>query len=164
MRFSWLFAQNVAFFMKPTFIQVLIKKTMLETRIKQIFLFKSRGSVLYFHVLYVQIFIQQNILGEILVKNIKNAGGGWQSFSKTLAGKELIWNDTGYSEHALWAQYNSWQDRKISFYWHMAWQHLIWPQFTDVLLKLLVTCTVSALICLAPGEVCIWKVSCLMWS
>ncbi len=48
-------------------------------------------------------------------------------------------------EHALRAQYNSWQDRKISFYWHMAWQHLIWPQFTDVLLKLLVSGTVSAL-------------------
>ncbi len=34
------------------------KKRMLEARIKQ-----SRGSVLYFEVLHVQIFIQQNILG-----------------------------------------------------------------------------------------------------
>ncbi len=33
----------------------------------------------------------------------------------------------------------------------MAWQHLIWPQFTDVLLKLLVTRTVSVLVWLAPG-------------
>ncbi len=33
----------------------------------------------------------------------------------------------------------------------MAWQHLIWPQFTDVLLKLLVTCTVSVILWLAPG-------------
>ncbi len=50
------------FFMKPTFIQVLIKKTMLEAKIK-LFLFESRGSDLYFDVLHVQIFIQQNILG-----------------------------------------------------------------------------------------------------
>ncbi len=51
--------------------------------------FKSRGSVLYFDVLHAQIFIQQTILGgyEIFVKIIKNAGGGWQLFSKTLAGK-----------------------------------------------------------------------------
>ncbi len=48
------------------------------------------------------------------------------------------------------AQCNSWQDRKISFYWHMAW-HLIWPQVTVVLLKLLVTCSVSMFVWLAPG-------------
>ncbi len=48
-------------------------------------------------------------------------------------------------EHVLRAQYNGRQDRKIHFYWHMAWQYLIWPQFTDVLLKLLVTCTVFIL-------------------
>ncbi len=57
----------------------------------------------------------------------------------------LIWHGTGCSapavfvsaseEHMLWAQYSGWQDRKISFYWHTAWQHLIWPQLTDVLLK-----------------------------
>ncbi len=33
----------------------------------------------------------------------------------------------------------------------MAWQHLIWPQFTDVLLKLLVTGTVSVLVWFALG-------------
>ncbi len=32
-----IFAQNVAFFMKSTYIQVLIKKTMLKARIKLIF-------------------------------------------------------------------------------------------------------------------------------
>ncbi len=36
---------------------------MLEPRIKQLFLFFSRGFDLYFNVLQVQIFIQQNILG-----------------------------------------------------------------------------------------------------
>ncbi len=51
--------------MKPTYIQVLIiKKTMLEAGIKQIFFFfERRGFDLYFDVLHVQIFIQQNILG-----------------------------------------------------------------------------------------------------
>ncbi len=62
-------------------------------------------------------------------------------------------------EHALWAQYNGWQDRKISFYWHTAWQHLFWPQFTDVLLKLLVTCSVSALVWLALGAEAKWSMS-----
>ncbi len=52
------------FKMKPTYIQVLIKKkTMLEARIQQIFFFERRGSDLYFVVLHVQIFIQQNIPG-----------------------------------------------------------------------------------------------------
>ncbi len=37
MKFSQLFAQDVAFFMKPAYIQVLIK-TMPEAKIKQIFL------------------------------------------------------------------------------------------------------------------------------
>ncbi len=36
--------------------------------------------------------------------------------------------------------------QKIGLYWHMACQHLIWAQFTDVLLKLLISCTVSALV------------------
>ncbi len=36
---------------------------MIEVRIKQIFSFESRGSVLYFDVLHVQMFIQLNILG-----------------------------------------------------------------------------------------------------
>ncbi len=58
-------------------------------------------------------------------------------------------------EHALWAQYDGWQDRKISFYW----QHLIWPQFTDVLLKLLVIWTVSALVWLAPVAEAKWSAS-----
>ncbi len=58
-------------------------------------------------------------------------------------------------EHALWAQYDGWQDRKISFYW----QHLIWPQFTDVLLKLLVIWTVSALVWLAPVAEAKWSPS-----
>ncbi len=65
MKFSQLFAQDVAFFMKPAYIQVLIK-TMPEAKIKQIFLLrvnKSRGSDLYFDVLHVQIFTQRNILG-----------------------------------------------------------------------------------------------------
>ncbi len=52
-------------------------------------------------------------------------------------------------EHMLQAQLV--QDRKVSFYWHMAWQNLIWPQFTDVLQKLLVTCTVSELVRFTPG-------------
>ncbi len=46
-------------------------------------------------------------------------------------------------EHALRAQYNGWQDSKICFYWHMAWQYLIffnnkkiWWQFADFILKL----------------------------
>ncbi len=64
MRFSQIFAQNVALFMKPAYIQVLIK-TMLEARIKLIFLFESKGSDVYFDVLHVQIFIQQNILGAV---------------------------------------------------------------------------------------------------
>ncbi len=75
--------------MKPTYIQVLIKKTMLEARIKQIVLFESRRTDLYFDVLHVQIFIQRNIPEAMkFVKISKNAGGGWQLFSKTLAGKE----------------------------------------------------------------------------
>ncbi len=48
--------------------------------------------------------------------------------------------------HALRAQCNGWQDRKIHFYWHTVWQHPIWPQFTVILLKLLVTGTVSSLV------------------
>ncbi len=63
--------------MKPTYIQVLItkKKASIEARIKRI-LFKSKGSVLYFDVLHVQIFIQPKYSGghEIWVKIIKNAG------------------------------------------------------------------------------------------
>ncbi len=58
-------------------------KIMFEARIKQFFLFKSRRSVLYFDVLHVQIFIQQNIMGAM-------TSSGWQLFSKMLAGKELI--------------------------------------------------------------------------
>ncbi len=51
------------FLMKPTYIQVLIKKDALSLN-KQFFLFTSRGSVLYFFdVLHVQIFIQQTIMG-----------------------------------------------------------------------------------------------------
>ncbi len=41
-------------------------------------------------------------------------------------------------KHVLRAQYNVWQDRTI----HM---------FTDFLLKILVNCTVSALVWLTPG-------------
>ncbi len=50
--------------MKPTYIQVLIKKkkTMLEARI-YIFLFCLKVEGLYFDVLHAHIFIQQNILG-----------------------------------------------------------------------------------------------------
>ncbi len=39
-------------------------------------------------------------------------------------------------EHVLQAQHNGCQDRKNCIYWHLTWQHLIWPQFTDDLLKL----------------------------
>ncbi len=44
---------------------------------------------MYFDVLHVHI---SKYCGgiEILVKIIKNAGGGWQLFSKTLVEKELI--------------------------------------------------------------------------
>ncbi len=28
-------------------------------------------------------------------------------------------------EHVLQAKYNVWQDSKIRFYWHMAWQNLL---------------------------------------
>ncbi len=72
--------------MKPTYIQVLIKR-MLEARIKQIVLFERRGSVHYFDVLHVQIIIQQNILGAM--KIIKNTGGGWQLFSKNAGGERV---------------------------------------------------------------------------
>ncbi len=67
-----------------------------------------------------------------------------------------------YREHALQAQYNSWQDRKISFYWHMAWRqhHLTAVHFTVVLLKLshLITCNVSALVWIAPCAEAKWSV------
>ncbi len=47
--------------------------------------------IYYFEVLHVQIFIQQNIMGAMifLFFYYRNAGGGWQLFSKTLVGKEL---------------------------------------------------------------------------
>ncbi len=63
-------------FMKHTFIQVLIKKTKLEARMRKK-LFESRGSDLYFYVLHVQIFIQLTMLGAMtfLMKISKNAGG-----------------------------------------------------------------------------------------
>ncbi len=42
-------------------------------------MFKSRGSLLYFDVLHVQIFITKYSGGhENVVQIIKNAGGGWQ--------------------------------------------------------------------------------------
>lgn len=54
-----------------------------------VFLRKAEA-VLSFDILHVRMFIQQNILWAMtLVKLIKNAGAGWQFFSKTLAEKEL---------------------------------------------------------------------------
>ncbi len=54
-----------SFFMKPAYIQVLIKKTMLEARILYFFFyfFLNRGPDLYFDMMHVQISIQLNILG-----------------------------------------------------------------------------------------------------
>jgi len=61
------------------------KKRMHEARIKVFCLFKSRCSVLFFHILHAQIFIQQNILGAMkvlwkcwqwLATCFKNASGG----------------------------------------------------------------------------------------
>ncbi len=63
--------------MKLTYIQVLIKNYV------YIFLFKSRGAFLYFDVLHVRIFIQQNILGAMKYlwkssKMLKVAGNFFQ--------------------------------------------------------------------------------------
>ncbi len=54
------FCSKCCFFMKPTYIQVLIKKNKFFLLL---LLFESRRSDLYFDVLHIQILIQQNILG-----------------------------------------------------------------------------------------------------
>ncbi len=66
------------FFMKPAYIQVLIKKNNAWSKNTFIY-FLNRGSDLYFDMMHVQISIQLNILGAMT-----------KLFSKTLIGKELI--------------------------------------------------------------------------
>ncbi len=65
---------------------------MLEARIKLfIFLFKRGGSLLYFDVLHVQIFIQQNILGAMKFywKSSKMLPVAGNFFQKLWRGKSL---------------------------------------------------------------------------
>ncbi len=93
----------------------------------------------------------------------------------------LIWNDTGYRAccricacnwraYATSPVYSGWQDREFFFfYWHMAWQHLIWLQVIDVLLELLchLYCFCARLTwawCWGEVVVHVWEVYCLMWS
>jgi len=68
----YFFFQNVAFIMKLTHIQVLIKKKCMKLE----FIYFCRGSVLSFDILYVQIFILQNYSEghKSFVKIIKKAG------------------------------------------------------------------------------------------
>ncbi len=74
------FDKNAFFFMKPTYIQVLIKKECLKLKLARFFLFKVEG--LFSILMYCMFRYSYN--------KIKNAGIDWQLFSKTLAGKELI--------------------------------------------------------------------------
>jgi len=60
-----------------------------EARINQYFCLKAGG--LFFGILHVHIFIQQNILGAMNLLWSKLLGGGWQLISKTLAGKFNKW-------------------------------------------------------------------------
>ncbi len=72
-QFSHLFVQNVAFFMKLAYIQVLIKRRMREARIKADWHFASSGG----H----KSFVKNNIF----------VGGCWQLKKKILVGKEFKW-------------------------------------------------------------------------
>ncbi len=69
------------FLIKPTYIQVLIKNTMLEARIKHKYIF-FKGSDLYFNAFYCSDIHKTKYSGcyEIWVKISKNAGGGWQLY------------------------------------------------------------------------------------
>ncbi len=82
------------FFLNETYLHSSVDNFFFyKARMKQIFLllFNSRGSVLYFDVACSDIHTTKYSGGhESLVEIIKNTGGGWQLFSKTLAGKELL--------------------------------------------------------------------------
>ncbi len=75
---------------------------MFEARIKQIFFLERRGSDLYFDVLHVQIFTLNITITIYDIHVHKNAGGGWQLFSKTLVGKELTMEDKNSDFSSFW--------------------------------------------------------------